>query len=93
MSEREDDLVEALWQIDQWCKAYPETIFRPISKEKLAEANDALKAIGVDMGAMHAQWARHLLTGIGGIAEAALAKAKHPVDEPADRDHIAAPQS
>ena len=65
-------LEDALTKIDQWCKAYPAEVFRPVSKEKMKEANEALKAIGVDMGAMHAEWARHLIGGIGKIADAAL---------------------
>lgn len=68
-------LQEALRSIKQWCEAYPETTFRPISGEKLKEANEALKAIGVDMGAMHAGWARHLINGLGNIALKALGEA------------------
>lgn len=67
-----DEMEDALQQIEQWADAYPETMFRPISSEKLKEANNALKAIGVDMGAMHAGWARHIVDGIGKIARTAL---------------------
>jgi hypothetical protein len=63
---------EAIAEALQWIDAYPDTVFLPVSEEKLAEANDALKAIGVDMGALHAGWARHLLDGIGGILRRAL---------------------
>lgn len=63
---------DALHMIKQWADAYPVDVFRPISDEKLKEANEALKAIGVDMGALHAGWARHIVDGIGNIARAAL---------------------
>ena len=71
--DRFDELVDALTEIKQWCDAYPETIFRPVPSEKMKEATEALKEIGVDMGAMHAAWARHLVSGIGAIATKALA--------------------
>jgi hypothetical protein len=69
-------LRDALGEIKQWASAYPEDIFRPVPDDKLKEASGALKAIGVDMGALHAGWARHLVNGIGGIARAALGEAK-----------------
>lgn len=72
--ERIDKLTDGLAKIDQWCKAYPEKVFRPISPDKMKEAAKALRVIDVDMGAMHAEWARHLISGIGNIARAALAE-------------------
>jgi hypothetical protein len=78
-ADRIEELEEALLRIKQWAEAYPVEIFRPVSEEKLKEANEALKAIGVDMGALHAGWARHLLDGIGGIASRALKPPPTPI--------------
>ena len=64
---REDRLDDALTRIEQWCKAYPVEMFKPLSDEDLRVANTVLKFAGIDMGALHAQWARHILSGIAGI--------------------------
>ena len=67
-----DDHTEALQRIQQWCDAYPDDIFIPIDKESMQKADKVLKEIGIDMGAMHAQWARHLIQGIKKIADEVL---------------------
>ena len=74
MTEREERMEEALQRIQQWTQAYPVRAFPPLAIEDLRHANFALKAIGIDMGALHAEWARHLLKGIGRITEEALKK-------------------
>ena len=72
MQERIEALEEALTQIKQWCGAYPETVFRPLSDKQIEAAGVILKTVNIDIGALHAGWARHLLKGIGDIASAAL---------------------
>lgn len=70
--DRAYDLSDALTRIKQWCDAYPEDIFIPISDAKMKLAAEVLKANGIEIGAMHAGWARHLLRGIDEIASKAL---------------------
>jgi hypothetical protein len=72
MIEREDRLKEALLRIQQWAKAYPVTMFTPLSDEDLKNVQRALEAEGIDMGALHGAWARHILNGIGDIIDEAL---------------------
>ena len=72
MSDREERLEEALLKIKQWADAYPQSIFRPLSDNDLKLAQEALRKEGIDMGAMHAGWARHILDGIGEILRDAL---------------------
>jgi hypothetical protein len=63
---------KALEEIRTWCEAYPTPIFTPLTDDDLRVASDGLKTLGIDIGALHAQWARHLLDGIGKIAREAL---------------------
>ena len=70
-SEREECLEEALHRIRQWCRAYPEAVF---SEPDFDKAKAALESAGVSMDALHGTWARHLLKGIGKIADEALTK-------------------
>lgn len=70
--DRADDLADALIRIKQWCDAYPEDIFIPISDAKIKLAAEVLKANGIEIGAMYAGWARHLLSGIEEIVTKAL---------------------
>jgi hypothetical protein len=67
-----DEVVDAMWRIKQWCGAYPADIFRPLSDDQVAKAVEAIISTGITSDALHAQWARHLLGGIGDIANAAL---------------------
>jgi hypothetical protein len=72
MTEDVEKLQEALLRIKQWCDAYPKDIFKPLSDEELRTANTVLSFAGIDMGALHAGWARHLLSGISEIVDKAL---------------------
>ena len=72
MTEREERLEQALVDIYAWCKAYDLKIFTPLNDDKIELAGEILKLNEIDIGAMHAQWARHLLDGIGKIAKEAL---------------------
>jgi hypothetical protein len=67
-----DRLHEALQRIEQWAKAYPVTLFKPISDRDLQRADEVLRLAGISMTAMHGQWAHHLLDGIGKIAREGL---------------------
>lgn len=79
--DREERLEKALLRIKQWADAYPVRVFRPLTIEDLRHANFALKAIGIDMGALHAEWARHILNGISKIcSEAMEEKHERPPD-------------
>ena len=77
MTDREERLEEALEAVRNWCNAYPDLIFTPISDDKLLLAGNVLAAKGIDVGALHAQWARHLLSGIKAIVETALQEKDH----------------
>jgi len=72
MTDRELKLEEALTKILQWCLAYPTTMFTPLDDHQISEAGRALTNINIDIGALHAQWARHLLDGISKIAKEGL---------------------
>jgi hypothetical protein len=64
---------EALLQIKQWAQAYPVTVFTPLTEAQMHAAAGALKDAGIDMGALHAGWARHILNGIAKICDQGLA--------------------
>jgi hypothetical protein len=62
---------EALTEIVQWSEAYPVDIFPEPDLEGVKQvliANDMLR----EMDRMHSSWARHLVSGIGDKARAAL---------------------
>ncbi len=70
--QRENErLSDALQEIADWCGAYPVTVFtKPdfvLMREVLTE-NEMPTALD----AAHGTWARHLLDGVGGIANKAL---------------------
>jgi len=67
-----DQYHDALWKVKQWVEAYPEDVFIPISSEDMKRANEVLKDAGINMSAMHGQWARHIVDGIGKIVNSAL---------------------
>lgn len=60
-------LREALDRIEQWCKAYPVEVFTPLTEEQLRTAKTVLSVADIDIGAMHADWARQILTGVARI--------------------------
>lgn len=60
-------LRDALDRIEQWCKAYPVSVFPPLSDETVRDAGAILRTHGISIGALHAQWARHILLGIADI--------------------------
>ncbi len=68
-------VVEALEKIASWCEAYPAQVF---PKKSADHALDACKQAGIPVDAMHGTWARHLLSGIGRDARAALAAVDTP---------------
>jgi hypothetical protein len=72
MTDRELKLEEALTRILQWSLAYPTTVFTPLTEEQLRTANTVLSFADIDIGALHAGWARHIVKGIGDIASKAL---------------------
>lgn len=73
-ADRIDALEAALNAIVHWANAYPIEVFR---EPDFAVAQNALEGTSVTLDAMHASWARHITSGIGDIARAAL----HPSDE------------
>jgi len=73
MTEREERMEEALLRIQQWAKAYPLRSFPPVSIEDLRHAQFACKALGIDLAAIHGEWARHILKGIEEITNRGLA--------------------
>ena len=74
MTDRENDLEEALAEIRQWAKAYPVEVFLPMSEADLLIARTVLLASGIRMDALHAHWARHILNGVIDICEGAMIK-------------------
>jgi len=72
MTEREERLEEALLRIQQWARAYPVTVFLPVTEADLKIAEQVLRASGISMAALHGAWARHILNGIAEITEEAL---------------------
>ena len=64
-----DRMQEALWQIDQWSRAYPLSVFPEPDFKKAAEL---LKAGGITLDAISASIMRHVVEGVGKIARAAL---------------------
>lgn len=69
LAEEQDKANAALRTIAGWADAYPLEAFAPVDMEA---ARAALEAAGLSIGALHAQWARHLTAGIGAIAREAL---------------------
>jgi hypothetical protein len=70
------DYREALQRISGWAnEAYPAEAF---PDQDLRLANEVLAAHGISMSAMHGQWARRLIGGIGEIAKQALAQIDAP---------------
>jgi hypothetical protein len=68
---RIEKLQAALLEIATWAEAYPVEIFPEPDLEGVKQvliANDMMR----EMDRMHSSWARHLVSGIGGIARAAL---------------------
>lgn len=71
---------EGLQDIIQWCEAYPVDVFIEPTKEKMAAAAKACEAVGLTFDALHASWARHILSGIERKARAALGAATEKQD-------------
>ena len=69
LSDRNDELVDALHQIVSWSEAYPLDIF---PEPDFKKANEVLKANGMTIDAISASAARHVMAGVGKIAHAAL---------------------
>ena len=69
LSDRVDDLEEALQRIVQWSEAYPIDIFPQLDWKKAAEL---LKAGGITLDAVSAHCMRHVVEGVGKIASEAL---------------------
>jgi hypothetical protein len=72
MTDRELKLEDALTRILQWSMAYPTTVFTPLTDEQLRTASTVLSLADIDIGALHAGWARHIVDGIGNIAREVL---------------------
>lgn len=67
--DRIDELEEALHKIVQWSKAYPLTVFPEPDFKKAAKL---LEAGGMTLDAISASNMRHVVEGVGKIAEEAL---------------------
>jgi len=60
---------EQLRDIRDWCAAYP---ISALPEPDLKKCQEALEGAGLSVGALHASWARHLLSGISWHALAGL---------------------
>lgn len=72
LSEKVDELEDALHRIVQWADAYPTDIFHEPSAEESQKAHKLLTANGMTLDAFSASMGRHCLKGAGDIARAAL---------------------
>jgi hypothetical protein len=70
--EREERLEEALLKIKQWAEAYPVRVFPVVPVEDLRQARFALHAVGINIDALHADWARRIMKGLVEHIEEAL---------------------
>lgn len=68
---RSEQQQDTLTKILQWCDAYPASVF---TDQDLGRANAVLAEAGISMTAMHGQWGRQIMAGIGEIARAALTR-------------------
>jgi hypothetical protein len=68
LAEEADD---ALRRISEWAGAYPNDVFPDVDLKK---ARAALSEAGIEIGALHATWARHIMQGIGAIADGGRAR-------------------
>jgi hypothetical protein len=66
-----DQLRAALYQIAQWSRAYPLSVF---PEPDLARARELLEAGGITLDAVSASAIRHAVKGAGDIAARALEK-------------------
>ena len=73
LTQRIEDLEEALGRILQWSKAYPTSVFPEVIALDYARAQAVLKTIGLSVDRISADALRHGLHGVGRIAEGALA--------------------
>lgn len=77
ITDREEELADALTRIKQWCDAYPLDIF---PEPNWTAAAEVLRAHGMTLDAISASNMRHALRGVAAIADEALGS-KHPVAE------------
>lgn len=68
LAEEPDD---ALRRISEWAGAYPADVFPEVDLKK---ARAALADAGIEIGSLHATWARHIMQGIGAIADGGRAR-------------------
>ena len=62
--ERIEDLEELIQRINQWCEAYPTTVFGPPNKAEVENAINILNERGVRISGLYAEWGRHILNAI-----------------------------
>ena len=72
MLDENERMRDALEQIERWVYAYPEAVFPPVSPDQMERAARVLREVGISMDAMHAEWARHIMSGIHEIVRSAL---------------------
>lgn len=74
--DRADSLEEALQRIVQWADAYPLEVFPEPDWKRV---NEVLKAAGLSLDQVSGSNMRHVVTGVGKIARAALnTREEHP---------------
>lgn len=72
---------DALHKIEQWGRAYPQTVFVPLTDAEWKKANEVLAAAGLSLTAISGDNMRHVITQVSGIAAAALTLSDTPTDE------------
>lgn len=74
--ERIEELEEALWKIVQWSKAYPLKVFPEPDFKKVREhliaGSEYLQEATISLDSISASNMRHVVEGVGKIAEEAL---------------------
>ena len=72
LRERIEHLEEALGELKDWADGYPVKVFRPMEEADYRRCHEALLAAGYSSDRLHAAWARHILSRVKQITDAAL---------------------
>ncbi len=72
-----EPLLDAFDRLNDWCAAYPESVFPPYSADELAMINALLKEHGYSLDCISAGVAQHMVGVVSEIVREAM-KAKNP---------------
>ena len=69
-----EDVEDIICEIKSWAQAYPETVFIEPTKEDWKKADEVLKEAGLSLTGMSGSNMRHVIKGVEGIVDRAIAK-------------------